>query len=465
MNKISSKSLTNILNILVGLLAFAISIAVYPANYYVSALVLVLSGIGIYIGTVLLSPSRDWMNLNSIFSLTWLSTVGLACLRLAGYQKPWEGKTWACLALTYGIFHIGVILGNKFGMNKVEQFGNSIKNRIQNRVGFTLHEDRLYWLCVIVSLVGFLCFCANVAIKGYIPFFCKNSTSAYVDFYTKFHVFAVAATMISGLCYYTLKTQKLSKIRKIILVCCIIYATFLFPILVVSRGTFITSALSLTTVIFYLNKKKLCVLLACIIAMAAVYEGCSKARNYTEAQLQYFFKPNKITVHTNQNQDGQTQQLTIALPGKVAFVYSYLTVGHDNLNEAVQKVTTYSHGIRQMAPFNVILRTRFLEQKYKTPDYFVEPYLNTFNLVGDAYYDFGIFGVCVLMLIWSFAFGIIQAFYKKRQGPFSLMTLAQVMIPVALCFFTAWMSFFTLWMFWGLVAILWLAANVSFKKE
>jgi hypothetical protein len=466
MEKNFSKPLTDIINIFVGLLAFAISIAVYPTNHYVSAIILVLCGIGIYFSTVLLSPSKDWMDLNSVFSLVWLSTIGLACLRLAGYQEPWEGKTWACLALAYGIFHVGIILGNKFGIVKLEQVGNAVKRKMQKRIDFSLHEDRLFWICVIVTLVGLLCFCANVAIKGFIPFFSK-STSAYVDFYTKLHVFAVAATMISGLCYYTLKTQKLTNAKKITLICCIIYATFLFPILVVSRGTFITSALALTTVIFYLNKKKLCVLLACVIAMAAVYEGCSKARNYTEAQLQYLFKPNEITVHTDQEQDGnlETQEVTITLPGKVAFVYTYLTVGHDNLNEAVQNVTTYSYGIRQMIPFNVVLRTRFLEEKYNTPDYYVEPYLNTYNLVGHAYYDFGIIGICVLMLIWSFAFGIAQAFYKKHKGPFSLLNLAHVMIPVALCFFTAWMSFFTLWMFWGLIAILWIATNISLKKE
>jgi len=143
-----------------------------------------------------------------------------------------------------------------------------------------------------------------------------------------------------------------------------------------------------------------------------------------------------------------------------------LTVSHDNFNEAVRLTEDYSYGIRQLIPFNVILRSSKLEQAIdNSPYYLVRPHLNTVNLVGYAYYDFGIAGVGILMLIWALAFGMIQAFVLKGSGPFALMALGNTMTPVVLCCFAPWMSVFSNWMHWGFAFILFLIATISKKPS
>ena len=142
--------------------------------------------------------------------------------------------------------------------------------------------------------------------------------------------------------------------------------------------------------------------------------------------------------------------MVFQLPAKLSFAYTYLTVSHDNFNEAVQNSTQYTYGLRQFAPFNVILRSSFIEQKINSGEYYlVRDHLNTTNLIGDAYYDLHEWGVLLLMFVWSFAFGIIQSFREEAQGAISLAVLGNAMTPVALCFFATWMSNFAIWLIWG----------------
>ena len=96
--------------------------------------------------------------------------------------------------------------------------------------------------------------------------------------------------------------------------------------------------------------------------------------------------------------------------------------------------------------------------------YKVRDHLTTINLIGYAYYDFGVVGVVVFMLLWSFAFGVIQACYEKGKGIFSLMALGVAMTPIALCFFDPWMSEFIQWVYGGEVLILFMVSYVSVNK-
>lgn len=440
-----------------------------PVNHYLNALLLILFSITSYLVLVFAADERNYLSLDAFFSFVWFFTIGLASLRLTGYQVEWEQKTWFLLALAYTVFQIGLIIGRQLG-ERISDWLTAKRGLQKGRLKFELHPERLFGICVAVSAVGLICFVINACIRGWIPFFIKE-TGMYTQFYTKFHLFAVAASMISGLCYYCLKTQQLAKWKKAILIFCILYSTFIFPILVVSRGTFICSALSLTTAIFYLNKKKFWVLVTCVVVMFGVYEVGSAARNYTGDQLNALFQPSEIVISPgtdNPLEPGENPsnedpgELTFQLPGKVAFLYSYLTVGHDNFNEAVRNATEYTYGIRQLKPFNVILRLSQIENVLDGGEYYlVRPYLTTINLIGHSYYDLRWFGVGLFVLLWAIGFGAIESCYLKRKGVFSLLVLGNTLTPVALCFFESWMSEFSVWMHWGLILILCLIACVT----
>ena len=95
----------------------------------------------------------------------------------------------------------------------------------------------------------------------------------------------------------------------------------------------------------------------------------------------------------------------------------------------------------------------------------VRPHLKTVNLVGLFYYDFHEWGVAIFMLLWSFIFGILQKITELSKTPFVLLALGNAMVPVALCFFAAWMSVFSQWMLWGVVLIFAVASTIKIDSN
>ena len=458
-------------------------------NRFATGFILVVAAIVLYFCLVGSVADKNWLDIRAVFHAVWNITIGLAALRLTNYQEEWQIKTWICLALAYFMFQIGAHLGISLGEPLYNRIKTLFKNHNAWKIGFEINENRYFWICVITTLIGLVCFSINVAKRGYIPCF-SNDINAYLDFYTRFHIFSVAATGVSGFCYYCIATQKLSKLKKVIALC-ILYATFLFPTMVVSRGVFLVSALSLTVTAFYVHKKKFLVLVVCLAVIAGVYYMTSLLRNYTDEQLKVFFEPSEIELGPNGSPDvddppvtdspgtdspvtdppvtdspSDNNQKTFSLHPKLAFIYSYLTVSHDNFNEAVQNSSEYAGGIHQFGPFNTIFRINWVEEQLQKAEcYWVRPHLNTVNFIGLFYYDFHEWGVMFFMLLWSFVFGLLQKNAELSKAPFILLALANAMVPVTLCFFSAWMSIFSQWMLWGVVLIFAVASSIKINSN
>lgn len=449
---------------LVGFLVLLSSIFINPINHYLSGAILFGAGVLLYFLIVLFVAERNWLDIRAVFSGVWLVTIGMASLRLTEYQEQWIEKTWIMLAVAYIVFQTGATFGISLA-DIIFPISKKIRENFkESKLSFCLQEKRMFSISVGASLVGICCFAINIWIKGFVPAF-SYSTTAYRDFYTKFHVFAVAATAVSGLCYYCIKTQALSRTKKILLWIFIFYHVILFPVLVVSRGVFIITALSLTTTIFYLNKRKLYVFIICLLAMAGIYLMTSNLRGYTDAMLNTLFEPSKIELKEDDGEeDGEIT--SFMLPPRIAFLYGYLTVSHDNFNEAVENTLGYTMGARQFYPFNVLLRIQAITDVVEGSEFYtVRPYLNTVNMIGIFYYDFQEWGVVICTLLWSILFGVLQGFYEKSRGPFSLFVLGYAMNPVALSFFASWIDSFDLWMLCGTIVIFAIIASIKINRS
>lgn len=457
----------------------------------------------LYFLMTLLAYKKNWLDIRAVFTGVWLFTIGLATLHLADYQEQWMNKTWILLALGYLLFQIGASLGEKSSDILCEKIKYCMQERDVRKYRFVLHKERLFPICIIVTVLGIACFVINIKIRGFIPAF-SNDINAYHNFYTKFHVFSVAATSVSGLCYYCIKQLNISKIKKVCLWICIFYLVVLFPILVVSRGVFIIAAISFTTTVFYLNKKRLIVFIGCLIAILSVYLFTSLLRGYTDEQLNVMFEPSNIVLENADSQKNEVPQDDInqeevqeqegsptkedekeqdvldknnpieeeldtknyfVLPPKLAFLYGYLTVSHDNFNEAVKYTEGYTWGARQLYPFNVILRISAITKLIDQGEYYqVNPYLNTVNMIGLFYYDFHEWGVIVCTFLWALIFGLIQGIQRIIKGPFSLFILSFIMNAVMLSFFSSWVDSFELWMFCGTMLLIAIIANIEKNK-
>lgn len=432
-------------------------------NNFLSGFILIIAGLTYYF-YFSLTGERSFLKFNAVFSGVWLCTIGLAQMRLLEYQVSWIYLTWINVCTAHVLFLIAndlaykyfPFLERKFNLNKINEKHINIK--------YEAKPERYFWIATVTAAIGIICFIANVLIKGYIPFFASSSnTNAYVNFYTRFHIFVVASMVSGGLSYYCIKKSHLSAIKRLLLVIYIFVLVFVIPILEVQRGTFITAALILTAAVYLMSNRKFWVLLSCIIVILGVYQFGSSLRGYSDTQLNAYFKPKQIV-----NEASETSNYK--LPAKAAFLYSYLTVSQDNFNSAVEKKTINTWGIWQLKPFNVVLRSKWIDDKLAQAEYYttlhqVAPYLTTYNLISMAYYDYGLIGVIILTFLWSFAFGLIEAFYSKYKGTFSCVAYGVCLIPVALCFFDSWMSNFTTWLMWGAVFLMFLAGSFTLKKK
>lgn len=433
-----------------GTLLLALCAAINPINHYATAFALILGGFLVYFFVVFLVADKNWLDVRAVFSGVWLVTIGLAAFRITGYQEQWQPKTWLLLAASFLCFQIGATFGISKGFKWNDAINSKLEKLSLGRIYFHFRENRLFTICVVSTAFGLVFFIVNALIKGYIPAF-SSDPHAYVNFYTSFQIFALAGTGVSGICYYTIKTQDISKFKKFILYFCILYNTFLYPVLVASRGTFLASAISLTVAVFYLHKKKFIALVLALIVMFSVYWGCSYLRNYSDEQLTTFFEP---------------EETVEAIPPKFVWVYSYLTVSHDNFNEAVQNTENYTYGARQFVPFNSVFRFDFIKEINETCErHLVRPHLNTTNLIGDFFYDFGSIGVVLCTLLWSFVFGLNQSLCEKNKGFIYLGLLGNTLVPVVLCFFATWTSVFSQWLLWGVVLLYAVAATLNIKQK
>lgn len=147
-------------------------------------------------------------------------------------------------------------------------------------------------------------------------------------------------------------------------------------------------------------------------------------------------------------------------------VYGYLTVSHDNASLNIMMLESHTLGGFLLEPFNTIIRSELPEMlRARNPLVNISDGLNTHNMFGLLYYDFGLLGVAIIMYIYGLFSGILENLAKDYKSPFILLLFGGVIIVTVMGFFTAWTTQFTLWMWWGTVLIFWILSEYFTKKR
>ncbi|MGX8832889.1 O-antigen polymerase [Amedibacillus sp. YH-ame6] len=449
------------LYLILGTVFFALFGYITSINNYVGSILILIEAIVLYF--VFAKWNDNFMSLSALYTGIWLGTIGLANLQLLKYQKPWVSETWIYVVLAFFIFNVMILLGNRLGDKSSDKVARWLQTE-RKSFKFEVQNNRIYYICVSITIISFICLLLTWKIVGFLPFFVTNDPAAYLKFYTKFHLITQASTIISGLCYYAIKKCDLTKAKKIILYICIFYLIFFMPIIVVARGIFICSALSLTTAVFFLNGKKFFILILCLAFTFGGYELGSFGRHYSSKALDSFFEPKELggeegDVEVNPNDI----QAKFKLPPKAAFLYSYFTVSHDNFNLAVRKAEDYTYGVRQLHPFKFVLKRVFGEYDKNYEFYKIKPSLTTTNFLGTSFYDLRYIGVALFLSIWGFVFGIIETLYRKIKHPILLLVHGNNLSPVFLCFFSAFVNQVSYWMYLAVIILLFFL--VCYKKK
>ena len=128
--------------------------------------------------------------------------------------------------------------------------------------------------------------------------------------------------------------------------------------------------------------------------------------------------------------------------------YIYVANNFENFNCMVVGLTEHTWGIRMLFPLFALTGLKFVfPQLISSPLFLTKPELTTLTMFYDAYYDFGIIGVCLFAAILGGVAKVLASIVKKSRNPIAYLFYGQIAIYLGLSFFTTWFSNPTTW-FW-----------------
>ncbi|CVH75936.1 hypothetical protein BN3662_01265 [Clostridiales bacterium CHKCI006] len=139
---------------------------------------------------------------------------------------------------------------------------------------------------------------------------------------------------------------------------------------------------------------------------------------------------------------GKLSDLDIKIPQRILFLYSYLTVSHDNFDLAVKYSNHDTFGLRCLSGFDFLLKRIWADYDGNFDFYQVQSNLNTVNILGMPYYDLKIIGVIIYMCVLAFVCRLVESCYLKTKNLFLLLLLAQMFYCIVLSFFSNYTSQF-----------------------
>ena len=441
-------------------------------NYFSGTLFLIIVAVALYFS--LSKIKKSYLALSNIFTAVWIGSIGLSNLKLLTYQRPWAIKTWIYLSIGYILVCIFMEIGNYFNWEKL--------TKGINKLDFSdTTFSQLFLLNIVLFLLSLFGFIMTVKINGFIPFFETENINAYSQFYTKFFLLSHFSIINIPLAYISFRQTNVLFL-KISLFAIIIIQTFVIPILSVNRGVFLIGALILTLVIAYTSKRKFLTLIVCIFVSFSGYEIGSIGRHYTNKMLESSFKQSetvptrepddKVAPTDEENAENELEEkeqseevisynqygeylrkvndslvvvehssetlhnISAKIPAKLLFLYSYLTVSHDNFDLAVKYNDSYSYGLRQLSGFKFIVNRINPALYTDLIEYRVQANLTTSNFLSTSLYDFGIIGLLVFSVLFGLLAGIVEKIYQRSNSLTSLLLLSFLFYCTVLCFYS-----------------------------
>lgn len=430
--------------------------------------------------------SRNLLDLRAILLAS--ITGGVACcqLRLSEIQVVWETETWVCHTLALCCFCVGFAIAERKSTQKLETRISQLWNKhAAKKIKFGFCPKKVYYATIFLAVMPIVLFCIQVAIKGFIPIFVKRH-DAYIKFYTRMSIFINLVILAAPMAFWCLKNLKLNLWQRIGMYAIIPLPTIIFQ-LMVQRGLFVWSICILLAMVYMESKRKF---LGVILSAALLLSGVvfsSAMRGIPVDAMQTIWKmdgqftiiegsdsqePSKPT-ETGDSQDAtdptETKKpenmnnngISITIPEFFYAPYYYVINGIENFNYMVSDIENHSWGFRQFAPFTVILRFPALKEIIAGyPTFTILPN-STSIIYGDFYYDFGIIGVAVEMLLLGMLCAIIQSIAVKKRDFFAYLEYGVMLAVIVTAFFAAWISIFGTWLFAGTAFLVFLYTYFS----
>ena len=446
MNKSQKKALTDIALVT---LSFLISYVLSNAGVYIlSGIVLILCGL--YVGVSLMISERNILEPRGIFSLSWVSCIGISSLKLSFLQTEWEAITWICFYLIYVSFYLSFFLS-----------GQKIKLPVRNDKG-DCSPDSLFLVILILTLISLLSFTAEILILGYVPLFTVDTPHAYSYFHVSgLHYFTVLCVLEPAFFTVYLFNRKTDTVLKKTLLIFCTAVCLMMPVLMVSRFQLVFSV-SLAVLSFlimekvkfasYMTRRNILIAAGGVALLIISYVFITFERAHSADYLAGIF------------------EMKFPVPIAVSQPYIYISNNFDNFNCLVKELPAHSYGMKQLFPVFALTGLKFrVPELVNYPIYVTKEELTTVTMFYDAYYDFGVPGCVILSIILGILYSVLEKLLKERRDPCIILIGAQLYTYLILAFFTTWFSNPATWFYFGVCVviqlILWYSKKTKMKRS
>ena len=267
---------------------------------------------------------------------------------------------------------------------------------------------------------------------GFIPVF-SDKPHAYSYFHVSgVHYFTISCILIPAITVlYRKVSGRLAK-GEFFAIAFANVTALVIPFLCVSRFQLLFAVGFAVVTYIMVNKKiRLRTMVILLAAMIPIYVILTIFRNHDVAYLNSIFemKWDKMPIFITQP-------------------YIYVANNFENFNCMVVGLTEHTWGIRMLFPLFALTGLKFVfPQLISSPLFLTKPELTTLTMFYDAYYDFGIIGVCLFAAILGGVAKVLASIVKKSRNPIAYLFYGQIAIYLGLSFFTTWFSNPTTW-FW-----------------
>ena len=452
--------------------------------------------------------SKNLLDLRGIVFASITGGVAMCQLRLSGIQVVWEIETWICHALGLSCFCIGF---HSIKAIRQSKFISHIKDDCAKRkikaLLFKFQPERVYYAAIFLAVMPIVLFIIQVKIKGFIPILVQRY-DAYTQFYTRLSIFINLVSIAAPLAFWCLKNLKLNIGQRILMWMIIPLPTIIFQ-LMVQRGLFIWSICILLVMVYFQSKHKFVgVLMVAILLVFGVIFSSAMRNIPADAMKEIWLMGDSIIIDSGNKETKPPETLppetlppetlppetlppetkppetlppetlpsgtppvdqgiAIKIPDFLYAPYYYVINGLENFNNMVVKLEEHSYGLKQLAPFTVVLRFPALKEAIASyPSFSILPN-STRCLTYDFYHDFGLIGIVVEMLLLGLLSAVVQDFVMRKKDLFAYLEYGVLLAVLLTAFFAAWISEFATWLYAGTAFLVFLYTYFSRanKKE
>lgn len=378
--------------LLIYTIIYALGTILYYLKLNVIASGLIVS-LAIFLYVKEVKSNHRIINVKGIFALGFLGGYGISLLKLSKLSSDYSLLTVLVIYITY----FSLYLGSFFAKNQKERFVDGIDKRINVS---TIDNNKLTIINLVLIAVTFLSFVIEAMTLKFIPVFTKDTPHAYSTFHvhmihyvTTLYIF-IPSIAISN--YLSLKNKK-----NVVFIIISFFYVLILSTLMLSRGQLIMSVIlsvftlvihkgvpKLKTVAFY--KKMIALIIIVILFLLCVFITIHRAHD-----VEYL---NGIFEMKNKN-----------LPIYVSQPYMYVAHNYENLNYMIENLTHHTFGRLSFTPlFTLTFAKNLFPFTIGAPPLLIKEELSTKTFIYDAYQDFGIVGVLILMIFVGYIGEILE---------------------------------------------------------